>query len=275
VIYAWNPLTVVEFAHSAHVDSLMALLSMLAIYWLVAGHYTRSAVALALATLTKFVPALLLPIFVRRWGIGRTLLYGALVIGAFVPFLDAGLGLGSDEVGTGLVGTLRVYTTRWKTNDGLFFWLVRTLDGHARDSVQTGKLIALLFIAGLGLLLLWRSEPGQEKTAPQTVIGHAALLLSAYLLLTPAMFPWYLTWLIALLPALPLRRRWATRAFVVGWLYFSAAVNLSYLFYLDPDNPGEREWIRRTEYLPLFALLTVGLVLHIWRRRLTIDDCRL
>jgi hypothetical protein len=257
LIYAWNPLIVVEFAHSAHVDSLMTLWGMLAIYWLIAGHRTRSAVALALATLTKFVPALLLPVFVRWWGVKRTLLYGGLVGLAFVPFLRAGLGLGRGAQGTGIFGALRVYATQWKTNDGLFFWLVRALDARVNDPLQAAKVVVLLTLLMLGLAMLLRSEAGE-----QAVIGRAVLLLSVYLLLTPAMFPWYLTWLIALLPLLPLRQSRAALTFAAGWLYFAAAVNLSYLFYLDPANPREYEWIRRTEYLPLFGALVVAVGLY-------------
>lgn len=263
ILYLWNPLIVVEFAHSAHINSLLTLLGMLALYWLIAGRHTRSVVALALATLTKFVPALTLPIFVRRWGVKRTLLYAAIVIGAGVPFLGAGLGLTGEPDGTGLFGALRIYAREWKTNDGLFFWLVRWLEGWVADPLQAGKLIGLSILGLTALFVLIRSAPDQEQTTPQAMIGYAALLLSVYLLLSPAMFPWYLTWLIALVPALPLRRSWAALAFAAGWLYFAAAVNLSYLFYLDPANPREYEWIRKTEYLPLFVLLAISLVLRI------------
>lgn len=262
LIYAWNPLIIVEFSHSAHVDSLMTLLGMLALFWLIAGRRTHSAVAMALATLTKFTPALTLPIFVRRWGLRRTLLYSAIVIGALVPFLGAGLGLGGESDGTGIFGALRIYARQWKTNDGLFFWMVRWLEHLTGNPVQVSKLLGLVILGLAALFVLLRSDPGTANKAPQTVIGLTVLLLSVYLLLTPAMFPWYLTWLIALLPALPLRRSWATLAFAAGWLYFAAAVNLSYLFYLDPANPREYEWIRRTEYWPLFAFLLAALLLY-------------
>ncbi|MFQ5595711.1 MAG: hypothetical protein ACE5HA_16315 [Anaerolineae bacterium] len=267
LIYAWNPLIVVEFAHSAHVESFMTLWGMLAIYWLIAGHRTRSAVALALATLTKFVPALLLPVFVRRWGVRRTLLYGGLVGLALAPFLGAGLGIGGGVQGTGIFGALRVYATRWKTNDGLFFWFVRALDGRLNDPLMAAKVAILLTLLLLSLTVLLRDGEGEQR-----VIGSAVLLLSAYLLLTPAMFPWYLTWLIALLPLLPLRRSVAALAFTAGWLYFAAAVNLSYLFYLNPADPREYEWIRRTEYLPLFGSLVVAVWLYGWELRTKIED---
>ncbi|MFQ5343558.1 MAG: hypothetical protein ACE5F6_18620, partial [Anaerolineae bacterium] len=267
LIYAWNPLIVVEFAHSAHVESLMTLWGMLAIYWLIAGHRTRSSVALALATLTKFVPALLLPVFVRRWGVRRTLLYGGLVGLALAPFLGAGLGLGGEAQGTGIFGALHIYATQWKTNDGLFFWLVRALDGRLNDPLMAAKVAILLTLLLLSLTVLLRDGEGEQR-----VIGSAVLLLSAYLLLTPAMFPWYLTWLIALLPLLPLRRSVAALAFTAGWLYFAAAVNLSYLFYLNPADPREYEWIRRTEYLPLFGSLVVAVWLYGWELRTKIED---
>ena len=50
-------------------------------------------------------------------------------------------------------------------------------------------------------------------------------------------------------------------------VYFSAAVNLSYLFYLDPATPREIEWVRRVEYWPLFALLALAVALKFRRQR--------
>jgi len=75
LIYLWNPLIAVEFAHGAHADALMVFLVMSALWLLtVAGQRPDrartltlgSAVALAAATLTKGIPALLLPVVVRR-----------------------------------------------------------------------------------------------------------------------------------------------------------------------------------------------------------------
>ena len=48
---------------------------------------------------------------------------------------------------------------------------------------------------------------------------------------------------------------------LIGWTYFSGAVNLSYLYYIDPGTPGEIEWVRRVEYLPLLVLLAAALIL--------------
>ena len=259
---------VVEFAHSAHVDSLITLISLAAIYWLTTDRLTKSVFALALATLTKYVPALLLPLFVRRWGIWRTTLFGFLLIISFLPFLNAGLGLNDEAVGTGIFGTLRIYSTRWKTNDGLFFWLAQNLESRGiTDPIPMARIIAICIVGATGLAVLYRSPRRDIMIAPQTEFSHAALLVTTYLLLTPAMFPWYLTWLIALLSVLSWHKSLPVLLFSLGWLYFSAAVNLSYLFYLDPANPGEQEWIRRREYLPLLTTLSTAAVAFFFAKR--------
>lgn len=266
LFYVWNPLIVVEFAHSAHVDSLMTLFVMLAIYWLISEHKMWSAVALALAVLTKFLPLLLVPIFNRRWGIWRTLFFGLLVLIGFAPFLGAGLGLNAASDGTGIFGALRIYTAYWKTNDGLFFWLVRALEPYAQYPVNVARGISLVVLLAMGLWVFLRSKPEEDSFNHQSIIDHAVLLIGIYLLFQAAMFPWYLTWLIAFLPMLCFRQQIAGLLYTIGWIYFSAAVNLSYLFYLDPDNTAEIEWIRRVEYLPLFALLSAALFAYLWQK---------
>jgi hypothetical protein len=261
ILYAWNPLVVVEFAHGAHIDSLATLLILAALSSLFGGKKNASAAALGLATLTKFIPALLLPVLVRQWGIRRTLLYGAVVGVAFVPFLGAGLGLTTASDGTGIFGAARIYADRWRTNDGLFYWLVQELTekGHSMP-VETARTLTrlALALAGGGILLKSYRKPFSS----QDLITNSALHISVYLLLTSAMFPWYVVWLVALLPLLPYQNNRAWVIFAAAWLLFSATVNLSYLFYLDPANPKEVEWIRRAEYYPLFALL--GAAFLVW-----------
>lgn len=267
LLYLWNPLIVTEFAHSAHIDSLMTLFVLLALLWTIDRRETAGALALGLATLTKFVPALLLPAFIRRWRWPRALVYGALVVLGFVPFVGAGLGLRPAEGTTGIFGAARIYLSSWKTNDGLFFWLVEGLDNVGiPDPTGTGRILGLMALGAVGIWVLLRTPRDTDRIAGRMVSGMA-LLVGAYLLLSPAVFPWYLAWLIALLPLLPVDRWQAWWPFLTGWIYFSGAVNLSYLFYLDPNSPREIEWIRRVEYWPLFALLLLSLGWILWKSR--------
>jgi hypothetical protein len=63
VLFAWNPIMLIEFAGSGHNDVLMLFFTALAI-WLVAnGRYTLSLLALTAGGLIKVVPLLLIPLF--------------------------------------------------------------------------------------------------------------------------------------------------------------------------------------------------------------------
>ena len=135
LIYLWNPLVVVEAAHGAHIDVWMITLTLLAV-WLAlsksasetSGFSLRrsllSPILLALATLTKLLPALLLPIFVARSGWRYLLVYAVALVVLLLPFgLSSGWGLTGPLDGVGVFGAMRIYGDQWQFNSGLFHWL--------------------------------------------------------------------------------------------------------------------------------------------------------
>jgi hypothetical protein len=261
VLYLWNPLIIVEFAHGAHVDSLMTLLVVLALYLIYTDRQTGSAISLALATLTKFIPVLLIPVFLRRWAGRGVLLFLAIISLGMLPFLGAGLGLVGELDGRGIFGAVRIYNANWKTNDGLFYWLSRAAEPLSQDPAALARVIIIIILGLMGLWVFNGSRGKALESNPVYSINQSALLVSAYLLLSPVVFPWYLTLLLALLPLIQLQKSRPAILFSIGWLYFSAAVNLSYLFYLDPASPRELEWIRSVEYIPLWLALLGALIL--------------
>ncbi len=301
LIYLWNPLVCVEFAHGAHaVDALMIFLVM-ATFWLlvlarpkfVVGPAKRrrhsewltwgSMVTLAAATLTKGLPALMLPVVMWRWGWLRVLVYAGLVVAVSLPFaLTAGWGLTGDLDGEGVFGAIRIYAAYWNFNGGLYHWLEVALSGYrtpgavSPDVVGWGPIRAARSITGaiLGLVLLavayesWRHTRGTPvpDAAPHSVPGSSCNLAmlrlavvppAAYLLLTTTVHPWYVTFLIPLLPFLLPQKEEATHSgrFLWPWIYFSIAVAFSYTIYWDPDNLREYKLVRQVEYIPLYLLL--------------------
>ncbi len=108
LIYLWNPLVIVEGAHGAHVDVWMLLLALLAIYFALKRSavdsdqstvnsqepatgihssqftisYSRffSPFFLALGTLTKILPLLLLPVLFWFWTWWQRIFFAALVV---------------------------------------------------------------------------------------------------------------------------------------------------------------------------------------------------
>lgn len=261
VLYLWNPLIIVEFAHGAHVDSLMTFLVVLALYLFYTGRYTGSAISLALATLTKFIPLLLVPAFIHRWGWRRSLLYLAVLGMGMLPFLSAGLGLAGELDGRGIFGAIRIYNSFWKTNDGLFYWLARALEPLSQEPVRLARVTSLIIMGLAGLWVFYASRREKSEADPVHTLHWSAFLAGVYVLFSAVVFPWYLTLLLAFLPLIRTQKRGSAILFLAGWIYFSGAVTLSYLTYLDPGSPMELEWVRYVEYLPLWIMLTGAIYL--------------
>jgi len=288
LIYLWSPLVVVEFTNGTHADALMIFLIILAFWFIVRMRVSlnnrgiwryASAMALAAATLTKGIPAILALLFLRRWGWRGLLTY---MLAVFLPLLffalDAGWGLVGPFDGSGVFGALRIYLRQWNFNSGLYHWLEVHLTGiRTQGAVPLGAdtvgainlakgISGVLMGAALIGITLWAWRWDNSEQPPQGGAGLkykslgllrlALLVLSVYILLTTTVHPWYVTILIAFLPfllpveneSLPFNR------FIWPWLYFSWGVGLSYLTYIDPSNLREYALVRRLEYFPLYLL---------------------
>ncbi|MGH8630253.1 MAG: hypothetical protein ACREU7_05745 [Burkholderiales bacterium] len=283
MIHLWNPLAITEVAHGAHVDALMTMLMMAAL-WLfghppagskTCGRVCASAILLGLATLVKPIPALLVPALMWRWGWKRALLYAAIVAAGIAAYANAGLGLEGELSGTGVFGATRIYLSRWNFNGGLFHWLEVALTGVQTpgavpiESAGPGGQAARSIVLGALVVAMIGAAFKAKRVSDVPALFRIALLpLGAYVLFATTINPWYLLPIIAVLPfqvvttsvVKPCATKVATTA-TAAWLYFSAAVTLSYLTYLDPLNLRETYEVRAIEYLPLYAgLLAAGVV---------------
>ncbi len=267
LLYLWNPLVIVEIAHGAHLDAWMVLLTLLAITTLFNPPFSRqrawpaSPLFLALATLTKIVPVLLLPIFFWLWSWRQRLFYGLVSIGLLLPSgLRAGWGLTGELTGRGLFGALRIYNAQWYFNGGLFHWLEVALGepGFGPPSPLVKGVVAAI-MAGLSLFLWWQTR---TVRSPRTILRLMAVPFMAYILLSPVVHPWYLLILLAFTPFLTPTSGESPRLWLAAlpWVYLSGSVIFSYLTYLDPNNFLEREWVRLVEWIPTLLLGAIALL---------------
>jgi hypothetical protein len=264
LIYLWNPLVIVEIAHSAHIDSWMILLALLAIWFTFAPNPRKlftyfAPITLALSTLTKGLPIVFLPVLFWRWQWWQLGLYGLTTVGLLLPAgLTAGWGLSGPLDGTGVFGALRIYSTQWNFNSGFFHAVEVTLTNWGVTPAEARAKLIVGILMGLVILAVWYKARSAETAREYLQLMTAPLI--AYLLLTPTVHPWYLLLLLALVPFLsPLPGeslwRWLT---VAPWVYLSGALALSYLTYLDPQDFRELEWVRRIEWWPTWILLMIG-----------------
>ena len=235
LLYAWSPLSLVEFSGNGHIDVFAILLLVLSLHLLDQGRVRWSVLTLSLSFLTKLFAICLLPLYwLRQRRVKPLLPFAVLSLVAFLPFVDAG--------GSLFRGGLE-YATRWRHNGSGFDLLVLITTSPSLSKA----LIGLFFSAGAVLAARkWRQEP-----------FHAALFLAGlFVILSPTVHPWYVVWV---LPFVCLHPR-------ASWLYLSGAVALSYLVlqgYAATGEWVESTWVRLVEYVPFYLLLlleTAGIV---------------
>jgi alpha-1,6-mannosyltransferase len=262
LIYLWNPLVVVEFAHGAHIDALMVFFLAVAV-WGLAGSdkksLTLSPLAAAASVLVKGWPLFMAPVFARRWGLARTALFAAAVILPLALFAaGAGWGLTGTADGRGVFGAVRIYSAEWEFNSGLYYWLARLL------TPESARLLGLLVPALVSGLVGWRLWREKDDVDPLRLVRLAAYPFAAYLLLAHTIHPWYITLMLVLLPFFwpapgeqPAVSRW-----IWPWIYFMFFEAFTYLSYTGIEAPQGLPLIQTSAYLPFWLLILWSVKIH-------------
>jgi len=229
LLYAWCPLPVLYFALDGHIDALGIPFLVLGLYFLSTRRSLRGAIAIGLSALAKLVPLLVLPLLAGHLKGFRRFLIPA------VPLLMVLTGaLLYFEPSWGVVQSLTTFGSRWEFNGSIFSVTYFLTGSNEAAHIVSGILIVL----SLGALALI-DRPLLEKVFWGFVI---------FILLSPVVHPWYLTWLAALLAL-----RWSPGVFV--FLGTSVLANVVVYQYRAYGEWIDRPLILLIEYLPVFILL--------------------
>lgn len=224
IVWLWSPLVAVELAQNAHVDALGVALLVGALFAWSRGRAALAGALAAAAAAVKLLPATVLLAMRRR----RAAVAAALVaLALLLPY-------------AAFRGSLGEYGRRWRNDDGAFALLnagaervvahtrfarryepesatvARLITGRDRDQVfpdEAANLLArlvagALFVAVVAWALARRATP----------LSLAEAAFGAFALLTPALHPWYVVWLLPLVAA---GASWA-------WIVLAVLVPLAY-----------------------------------------------
>jgi hypothetical protein len=251
VLYAWNPLAVVETSMSGHVEPLGLLFVVLAVTAILRGAEVPAAAALAAAVQSKLLPLILVPGFVRRLRARAVLVAVAVVVVTTVPYALRGPWYGA--------GVL-AYAHRWEHGAVIFAIVRRAYAGldlapHLTAAIASAQARWALPPETWDVLyrLVWPQELARITVAaaalawaivqsfrPGLNAAHEArLAIGGALLLAPTLHPWYVLWVLPLAVA---EAAW-------GWILLAALVPLGYLAW-----PGDLPWgLRVAIVLPAVA----------------------
>jgi hypothetical protein len=231
--YAWNPLVVLEVAHSGHIDALGALWVAVSAWMLTTGRPMRASIAFVLAIASKLLPIVLVPLFWKRIRVRDALAGAAVLAVLYLPFASAGL------LPLGAVPNVVAFI---RFNGPLFKGLAALLtpQGAAAGAV----------LAGLAVAAWMRFT--RKADDPAAWAWPMAVSLAA----APVIYPWYLLYFTPFLftaSTLPL----------VVWTYSALPVYI--VWYLSKF--GHRWFVPVPVLWMEFGVVIAALALLAWRSR--------
>lgn len=240
LIYALNPLLVLEMCGNAHFEAAMLFFFVAALYHLNVHNSKEQkpqillgALLIALSVASKLLTLIFLPFLLRHLGwkksVGLVLLLTLFSTLLFAPFYD-------DHFIAHFMSSVSLYFQNFEFNASLYYmfkWV-----GNAIYGYTPAHLIAafsnLLFLGGGALLFFSKRD----------FFSAAFLLATIYLLLQRAVHPWYICTLVLLSTFVPWR-------YGILW---SGLVMLSYSHY-HQNIYHENSVLLFVEYVVLFGFM--------------------
>ncbi len=269
--YAWSPLILISFAARGHCDSLQIFFVILALYLCAMKNVLRTAVSIGLAAMSKFIFIIIAPFLVsgkkRTYAIALLSVIGIL----YLPYMSAGKGLFS---------TLFHFGAQYHFNDSAHFIIFCLCVGSPLASKIVTALIfgtVLLFLYKKHLTLVIPENKDGFGNAEQmkmngTALSLAFVAIGAFLILTPTLHPWYLTWIVPFL-CFNKNRAWLVLTGTVICYYFmNHGLFSKMILYNNEWVWKEVHWLKLPEYLPFYVLLIYGWLV---KKNITLRPLRL
>ena len=212
LLYAWNPLCLLEFCASAHNDALMLTLALLGIYCLARGWEAPALVSFGLSIAIKYVLLALLPLYLF-WQARRLWQSGERRIAALGLALGWRLGLALGVValatlpywaGAATLGAILYSPPAQQLDNSLLdtvSWPLRALAQALGVPAETAGVLTQTALKALALLVflgLWLAQL-RRATSLAGMIASWAWALFWYVTVASGWFwPWYVTWVVAL-----------------------------------------------------------------------------
>lgn len=260
LIYLWNPLVIVEFSNSGHVDALAIFFLLLSIYYLFTLSLPSSATLLTLSFLTKWIPAVIIPLFWKHFrrrkssslwkaAISATLVTAILVL----PFYLSS--------GFGFIRSMANFVANWRFESALSRLIVFVGNFSGPRELFIAKIMSYATFITIYLAVLGRVRLSRAINT----VDCSILILALFYLMTPAVYPWYATWLVALVSL--------TKTDLRTWIgvAFTGIVVVNYLQQFYPLSQVQFWAAYIIWFVPVFAIIGYYVGCSSMRKELSMD----
>ena len=241
LIYALNPLVILELTGNLHFEALMILFLLLSVYLLYQKRIIGGGIAFAFAIASKLIPVIFLPLFIHRLGLRRSagffLITGIITLTLFIPLLGTALY-------EGMSSSISLYFQKFEFNASIYY-VVREIGYWIKgyNIIQTaGLYLAVVVFATVAGYTYW------ERNKSFNIFFSFIWVLFIYLIFATIVHPWYVIPLIAFSVFTRLR-------FPLVW---SFVIFFTYTFY-HQENVVEDLTIVFIEYMVVVIAILVDL----------------
>ncbi len=238
LIYALNPLVIVELTGNAHFEGWMIFFLLASYYAYLVNRPFAGGFFLGLGILAKLIPAIFFPFLIKRLGWRGILLSCAGTLGiisiAILPFIQ-------DSIAETTGSSLGLYFQKFEFNASLYYvlrWIIGIAAGF-NPIAYLGPSLAILFAA----IVIWFSA-SEKKPGWHQLPALVVLLLSLYFFLSTTVHPWYICTIVAFASLTNIR-------FPILWSYL---IFSTYISYTTPIY-NENMWIVLIEYAALAGFI--------------------
>ncbi len=238
LLYALNPLVIIELSGNLHFEALMIFFLLLSVHLLWRKQLIIAAFIFALAVCSKLLPLMFLPLLIKQIGIKKSiqfyLICGISCILLFAPFVDR-------QFLSDISSSLQLYFQKFEFNASIFY-IIRWIgfQTHGYDVIGISGIL-LSFITTAAIIIF---SAFQKRKGIVPFFNGMLFCITSYFIFTTTVHPWYITTLVALCTVTTIR-------FPLVW---SGLIVLTYFAYRSVPY-SESMLIVATEYFFLFLYM--------------------
>jgi alpha-1,6-mannosyltransferase len=266
LLYALNPLVIIELTGNLHFEALMIFFLLLSYWLLTKNKLFLSALQFSLAICSKLIPIILLPLLLVRLGWKKSAVYYLVVVVFSILFF---LPLLNTEIISGFQESIGYYFKKFEFNASIYY-LVREWGfwKYGYNIIQTVGIKLAMYCTGAILLYALRDFIQNSKlridtrALPTCLPDRQAayrLLPTAYLFtfciylsFSTIVHPWYITSILAF-------SVFTRFSFPIIW---TGLIFLTYIGY-TANGFTENLWITAIEYVVVIGYLAYELI---WKK---------
>src|SRR5690606_15835458 len=192
--YFLYPLVILELTGNLHFEGVMLFFFIWSMYLLCNKKWLLAAIVYALSIAIKLVPLLFLPLFLKYFGLKKSILFYGVVATVTLLLL---LPFYSPEFTNNYVQTVGLWFSNFEFNAGFYNMVKKVAMNFGTKPWELikdyGRIMPLIVIAAVAFFTFFR-----ENKKISNLLVSMLWMLTLYYFLSTTVHPWYIIFLVAL-----------------------------------------------------------------------------